>query len=410
MQMCHFLIMCFIIGPILTGRTFCSTEPEWVTILVHGNISVKPFLSPSHLLNFMCDTVEDTEYAYAAHEIRIDPFFYEAQQMQNVGLIRIERSERKGDANGAFVALWDALAGCGYGLCSSHNNSYYTYGWSGLMSHKARMREAGDFYRALEKLVQEYRDHKKCIPKIRIIGFSHGGNVCLNIAAFHAQKDPNAQIISCIDELILLGIPVQSENEQLSESDFFKKIYHFYSPADGIQRIDFFSFHRFFSKKRFHNHRGNNLVQVEFSVLTQNERYSRRGRKKYYADYSPGHTELWFFGWTPFNYRREFPLYPFGLVHLLPIFLTALEKQKMSAAASIQLYPYEQKLCVNGIFSDFLSKEQMESLAQKALSYAPSEHSRDDELAHMSRAVQCGKARLRALKYADATRLQTAES
>ena len=70
---------------------FTSYSKEvWITVLVHGNISIKPFLCYKNIRNLMFDAVDKTEYAYAADCIRVDPFFYGVQQMQNLGLVPIQ--------------------------------------------------------------------------------------------------------------------------------------------------------------------------------------------------------------------------------------------------------------------------------------------------------------------------------
>ena len=51
--------------------------------------------------------------------------------------------------------------------------------------------------------------------------------------------------------LALLGTPIQVETDYLINSPIFKKIYNFYSRADQVQMLDFFSFKRFFSRKKF---------------------------------------------------------------------------------------------------------------------------------------------------------------
>ena len=88
-------------------------------------------------------------------------------------------------------------------------------------------------------------------PKVRVIGYSHGGNVCLYTAKVAQKAQENGL---SIDELILIGMPVQSETDHLINDPMFKKIFHIYSRGDRIQKLDFFSFNRFFLEKILRQH------------------------------------------------------------------------------------------------------------------------------------------------------------
>lgn len=114
---------------------------------------------------------------------------------------------------------------------------YATFGWSGLLSQKAR-REAGlELY---EELVA-YRDSaiKKYgkAPIIRIIAHSHGGNVALWLAECEKKLGKNLSI----DLLFMYGTPMQSETAECITSPIFKKIFLGYSRGDSVQRRDIFS-------------------------------------------------------------------------------------------------------------------------------------------------------------------------
>ena len=86
---------------------------------------------------------------------------------------------------------------------------------------------------------------------IRLICYSHGGNVTLKIAELFAQeKDPIKQQFK-INELVLIGSPVLTETDFLINSPLFEKIYHFYSYGDRVQRMDCFSVNRIASNRKF---------------------------------------------------------------------------------------------------------------------------------------------------------------
>ena len=61
------------------------------------------------------------------------------------------------------------------------------------------------------------------------------------------------------------------------------------------------------------------------------------GTSKYLRDRSPGHIELWSYGWTPDNYRKNFPLYPLPMVTLYPYLIDQAKKQKDAFASGSPL-------------------------------------------------------------------------
>ena len=70
--------------------------------------------------------------------------------------------------------------------------------------------------------------------KVRVVTHSHGGNVVLNMA--HIQKSKPVKVI--IDELVLLGCPVQETTSPCLCDPMFKKVVSLYSTNDILQVID----------------------------------------------------------------------------------------------------------------------------------------------------------------------------
>lgn len=107
-----------------------------------------------------------------------------------------------------------------------HAQQCYTFGWSGLLKHTARLEAAQDLYTCLDTLRQKH-------PKapITLITHSHGGNValCLPQVAHSAFQ---------IHQLILLACPVQKETAQAVDSNLFNEVYSFHSHHDLLQVAD----------------------------------------------------------------------------------------------------------------------------------------------------------------------------
>jgi hypothetical protein len=150
------------------------------------------------------------------------------------------------------------------------NTRYYKYNWDGFLSENNRNKAA-------KILVKEITLIKEKFPnsKIYIIGYSHGGNVALNMIKYLPK---NNNLI--IDELVLLATPIGKKSELLAKKKrndkyFFKKIFCLYSIHDTTQIKDFmfnFPFCQRFLKERtknvfqinckygFYNQKDNNIL------------------------------------------------------------------------------------------------------------------------------------------------------
>jgi hypothetical protein len=313
--------------------THNNKTETWVTVFVHGIMSIQPHLTLHNLMRFIRDDVEHTNYSKTVEYMRLNPYFYLNQAMQEFGLKKIDMYDlQPGNASSALANNYDYVTKL---TAPQTDNHYYTFGWSGLLSPKSRYNDAIKLFKALSaELKEKYWDHD-IFPKVRLIGYSHGGNVCLNFAAAKNSVDPGSPV--SVDELILIGTPIQTETDYLSADPIFKKIYHIFSRADRIQRIDFFSFNRIFSRRYFQSNNHfkvpKKLMQIEMKFtrkaktkrenpkkLAQLTNYHDKGivsgKSRLLRDISPGHLEFWFFGWSPKHYRKSFVLNP------LPAFVT----------------------------------------------------------------------------------------
>jgi len=331
----------------LHGQDQTKAQPGnrelWITVFVHGIMGVKPYLTGGNVSSFFADRISDTTYAKAVEIMRADPFFFQNQAMQERGLVRIDENEKHGNAAGAFALIMDRMEQLA-GL--NNKNHYYTYGWSGLLSASSRYQEAIRFLSDLTKLMTEYQK-KGLSPKLRVVGYSHGGSVCLSLAAARQEMDPNSALE--IDELVLVGMPVQRETEGLVTDHLFKRVYNLYSLRDRVQRIDIINQERVLPDRTFQPRKGfklpTNLLQVELKLTRPRkgvdpgsaefehagdltDRRIVRGSHPLLRDASAGHGELWFFGWTPRFYRKSFPINPLPMIAVLPFIqahLKALE-------------------------------------------------------------------------------------
>lgn len=326
--------------------------PVWMTIFIHG--AVMPRFCTSDLLNVMRDHVEDSAYDRAVAAVRNDPFFRHNQAMQGLGLKPVQAHPGGAPSGACAVAsLYDYVTKTVNDTPTT--NLYYTFGWSGLLSASTRYAEAQLLYDSLAREIKKLTNRYGTQPKLRIVAYSHGGNIMLNLGKVRQEQQSHDLYV---DEAVMLGVPICCETDKYVADTLFKKVYVFYSTFDRIQTKDFFSFKRFFAKRSFHS-RSNFTVpdyvtQVQIKAYFYKPRskykdnqqaakdlaYNPHGHKKFKKrNYSPGHTELWFLGGGASHYRENFPLYPAPLAAVTPAIIKQLETQKTGQKLVVELHP-----------------------------------------------------------------------
>lgn len=332
-----------------------SPKERWITVFIHGSFSLRPHLNVSNILKMLNDTIEESIYYRSTEINRRDPFFYKNQAMAGLGLYKVDLHHPHNNAAAPILAA--SFEEISQYVGQNPSDEYYTFGWSGLVSNKLRYLESAFLHQDLDKLVKKVRQ-EGYEPKIRLIGYSHGGNLALQLGALHVTKPVPNQFY--IDELWLLGTPIQVETDYLINSPIFKKVYNFYSRADRVQTLDFFSFKRFFSRKKFSKRKNfqlpEKLTQIRLKI-TQYVQKTNSGLKqsfdqipcndpkllkRYFKEesYDPGHFELWFMGWTILTYRRTFPFYPMPILTFLPIIVNYIQNNPdMPSDILAHIYP-----------------------------------------------------------------------
>lgn len=341
-----------------------TSSNEWLTIFVHGTFGC--LLGLFSIPSVLKDCVGHTIYKELAKAQRKDTSNFLDQPMLQTGLIRVQPTYDLRITNGQkFSAYPLAKAFQEFSRTNSDKSgdTFYTFGWSGLLSQKQRRIEAVRFYNELTNELERYHKEGR-YPKIRLIAHSHGGNLCLNLgsisdlislssykdiqnettdpvtekaltamfnyiktlpsreqaaAAKHSKRFDHApRMHISIDELILLGTPVQVETAPFFFSPTFKKIYHFYSEKDPIQALDFISSKKASLRKIKYSVNGRPIVRA-YPLLIQSKIKINRKNKKY----ALAHKDLWRISW----YKNENPLAPFPLSVITPLLIEALQAQ-----------------------------------------------------------------------------------
>jgi len=324
-----------------------KNEPLWLTVFVHGIVSIQPYLSFNNFMRFMQDNIKDTYYEKSVSIIRENEFFYKNQPMGPIGLHYIDPLQhlsQKNNSSLAMVYIFEQMQKLAGDKKAAHR--YYLFGWSGLLSPRGRYEDAKKLFELLDQEIQRLKpDHNDI--RIRLIGYSHGGNVALNLGAIHQDIYPTSEL--SIDELILIGTPIQHDTDYMINDSLFKKIYNIYSCSDRVQKIDFFSLKRLLSGRTFTPYKcftlPSKLTQIQLKIMRhKTDRQSRKkcthqqkildpkkrgiisGRSSLLRNASPGHAELWMFGWTPRFYRSHYPLYPLPTIGILPFILKSVKE------------------------------------------------------------------------------------
>ncbi len=205
-----FMIMLLIVinRPLSSAQEAPNQKPlqqeTWLTIFVHGIMSIRPHLTLSNFMYFMQDDIENTVYSKTVELMRQDKYFHFNQAMQGFGLQKINLYDlSKVNATNAIASIYDEMTKLSG--APQANNYYYTFGWSGLLSPTVRYKEGENLFNNIVKELNTFWE-QNIYPKVRLIGYSHGGNICLNLAAIRQDKYPLSPLT--IDELILLGCHV----------------------------------------------------------------------------------------------------------------------------------------------------------------------------------------------------------
>lgn len=331
--------------------TGCETKQKtiWLNVFVHGTTGIEFVLkSPFNLLALRNQFFEETDNTdnldciNTIMQAREKPVIYTTQPLGPLGLYEVTPSFNL-PANSSLPLYSSIPLTKIYQMLSGDKNGdeskCYTFGWSGILSQQYRQKESVIFFDQLSKEVEKYKE-KGFDVKIRILAHSHGGNVALGLAGiynviqmydkplgkdleylnllgdkrrlrffskiFFTHQWSGCQTLKQVDELVMLGTPIQKETSFLASSPFFGKVYNIYSKSDAIQTRDFFSSKEsFFSKRTLEPiYNFENIHQVEIKIARQ----SFFGKEIFCG---PSHQEMWFVvpeSNTKYNFLCPIPL------------------------------------------------------------------------------------------------------
>lgn len=360
-----------------------NIETPWMTVFIHG--IVRPPLTLSTLFSILRDELHGTTYARTAAIIRRNPFFYQTQPMQDLGLIPITNHTRDlGAGAWPFMMLFKNIAEkVGFG---TPQDIYYTYGWSGLLSAQHRCAEAQLLHDSLCSEQKKITEKTGVSPRIRLIGYSHGGSLCLNLELARRKNPACTPLI--VDELITIGTPVLRASAEYASSKIFKQVYTISSAGDMVQSLEIGST-KFYHNGHFSCGLPPNLTQIKIRLCDEQETEVVRKKRSRTIRYirktltrmDPGHIEIWAFGWTPSLYRKNLPIYPLPVGLFIPAIIACVEKnlpcttfvtcdlRPSTGTALLSVPCRKRKRTYSRV--PFLDKQYIASLQAQALTYMP---------------------------------------
>lgn len=305
-----------------------KSNDVWVNVYIHGII--RPVVDIGDMINISRQKLKQTRYKSVTKYVRKNNVIHRSQPLQEVGLQSI-KMEPNPDNNGsrATVAVFKKLKQH-IDPSSDTKELFYTFGWSGLLCYGSRQKASFFLYKKLIRLAEKLK-LQGLNPKFRIIAFSHGGNVAIQMANFDPWNKLRSQLT--IDELITLGMPVQKENDVLIRHPMFSKIYHFYSEGDIPQKLDFVttdygsSFRRYQARACFEIPDKLTQIQIRFSKRVNFKSKSSKKDRFDIFTYDPSHIEMWSFGWTPSGYNKKSPAFPFPAASFAPYLVDVISKK-----------------------------------------------------------------------------------
>lgn len=375
-----------------------------VTIFVHGIIGVSPHLTnPKTVQKLITGNVYGTKYEKVTNKLRNNHFFWQAQCIQQEGLVAIDTNNPTSTNGSSIIGLLYKEISVLADNKQQTPHFLYTYGWSGLFSSKAWKNDTRDLFNDLKKLSHELKIDGYN-PHIRLIGYSHGASLCLKLGEIYEEQQSSSLIV---DELVLLGLPIRPPERYSVHSPLFKRIYHIFSPKDRVQCGDLLSPDQFLSHRMFNpaidGKLPAHLTQAEIKItrlkknykhkelpLNLNDKLFNKACRKALRNMSCGHIELWFLGWTPGAYRDNFTLYPLPLVIFVPYIIEAIDNYANNDHSFIQLdIRPELEIALFKNLSGkqrlpFFSAKFVDDLKQWTLEFKPESHTKerfDEEIA-----------------------------
>ena len=236
-----FLLFICTFSPTLLGKI------TRVTVFIHGTTA--PFLALFNVKQTLEDKFNgNTIYERSMNEVRTSGQLEESDLLLGLGMIDITKEVKakklapklRHKAAYNIVRAFDRIA---REIDDPQEiRRYFTFGWSGKMSEKARFAAAEELYDSLKKIKAEEELQGHAVS-FELHAHSHGGQLVFHLPVIRKQRKEKNFVI---DQAIVWGTPLYYPNTRTVTWGMFKKFYNCYSEGDRIQPIDIFSTTRHF--------------------------------------------------------------------------------------------------------------------------------------------------------------------
>jgi hypothetical protein len=319
------LILLFLVGIVFWlgyKRYYRIPEHHTITVFIHGTFFSS--LSAMSIKSVLQDELdEDSWYVKMMRTVRNETMLLQDQVIGEEGLFQIS-SEKIKAARNCDLSDHDKMFGAAFIIDAYDRvaravdqygdyNHYYSFGWSGLLSHKKRVEAAQILYRQLIDLRDQYKKEYGYLPEITLVAHSHGGNVAKLLAQVEQEQNNKLRI----KHLVMYGTPMQSETASLVHNNVIETCILCYSDGDNVQGNDVFS-----SKDRSSKKRISDLV----SMSAVNSDDQRRVDVRLIFNENPtiiGHMNMWFMGRAE---KLSHSLDPLPLMVLTPLIIQEVDK------------------------------------------------------------------------------------
>lgn len=228
---------------------FCPTlgKTTRVTVFIHGTTA--PYLALFNVRQTLEDSFSgSTLYERSMLEVRTSGQLEESDLLLGLGMIEITKEVKAKKLKPEFrhkaayniVRAFDRIAK--EVDDPTEKRRYFTFGWDGKMSEKARLKAAEQLYDSLKKIKAEEELQGHTVS-FELHAHSHGGQLILHLPVIRKKRKEKE---FTIDQAILWGTPLYYPNTRTVTWGMYKKIYNCYSEGDRIQPIDIFSTTRHF--------------------------------------------------------------------------------------------------------------------------------------------------------------------
>ncbi len=389
MKRARALIVLLSISTIQSSLCAQASGDEWITILIHGAIGLAANLSSNTVSRIKRDIVEGSSYERNVKAIRNHPYLFALQPIGKLGLHPVKKADVCINAASIFSELYTDMTDRYLG---KENNTFYTFGWSGLVSKKQRYCAARDLYCELKEFITTRTAAGKK-PKVRLIAYSHGATMIFNFAQLRATEFCEDTFV--IDETITIGLPVNRMVTKASRCKPFQKIYHIYSMGDKIQRLDVFTSTYLFSERTFKGRNLDNITQIELRYTAPLHPMPGRilpSGMRGMINQAPGHVEFWSFGWTQSMYRKNLDMYPLSGAVFIPFLLHAADVLPKNHI-QVDIRPGQEKALVQSLCGGdtvcvpFMTCPEYAAFLKKALSFHPHNPKHRAEFAKLESSV-----------------------